>query len=65
MPSTKTLYRQVGLKEMALILQAEGEAFPPRLPEQPIFYPVLNRTDRQRVEYRGQGIGIRRFCHPV
>src|SRR5689334_1193902 len=36
------LYRPVGLKEMALIFDAECEAFPPRLAEQPIFYPVLN-----------------------
>lgn len=43
MPATKTLYRPVGLKEMALILEADSEAFPPRLPDQPIFYPVLNR----------------------
>lgn len=35
-------YRPVGLKELELIAQAEFKAFPPRLPEQPIFYPVLN-----------------------
>lgn len=36
------LYRPVGLKELYLIAQANYRAFPPRLPEQPIFYPVLN-----------------------
>jgi hypothetical protein len=36
------LWRPVGLEEMALIYQSEMRAFPPRLPEQPIFYPVLN-----------------------
>lgn len=36
------LYRPVGLKELELIAQSEFKAFPPRLPEQPIFYPVLN-----------------------
>jgi hypothetical protein len=36
------LYRPVGLKELELIAQANFEAFPPRLPEQPVFYPVLN-----------------------
>jgi hypothetical protein len=36
------LYRPVGLKELELIALAEFKAFPPRLPEQPIFYPVLN-----------------------
>ena len=36
------LYRPVGLKELELI-EAQGfRAFPPRLPYQPIFYPVLN-----------------------
>jgi hypothetical protein len=36
------LYRPVGLKELELIAQANFRAFPPRLPEQPYFYPVLN-----------------------
>jgi hypothetical protein len=36
------LYRPVGLKELELIAQARFKAFPPRLPEQPIFYLVLN-----------------------
>jgi len=36
------LYRPVGLKELELIAKADYQAFPPRLPEQPIFYPVLN-----------------------
>jgi hypothetical protein len=37
-----TLYRPVGLKELELIAEAGFRAFPPRLPIQPIFYPVLN-----------------------
>jgi hypothetical protein len=37
-----TLYRPVGPKELDLIKQSGYRAFPPRLPEQPIFYPVLN-----------------------
>lgn len=41
---TRTLYRPVGLRELELILDAEARAFPPRLPEQPIFYPVLNEA---------------------
>lgn len=36
------LYRPVGLAELKLIAEAEYRTFPPRLPEQPIFYPVLN-----------------------
>lgn len=39
---TITLYRPVGPEELALIEQSGWKAFPPRLPEQPIFYPVLN-----------------------
>jgi hypothetical protein len=37
-----TLYRPVGKAELALIAAADYLAFPPRLPEQPIFYPVLS-----------------------
>ncbi len=36
------LYRPVGHRELELIGQANFKAFPPRLPDQPIFYPVLN-----------------------
>ena len=41
---TVTLYRPVGPKELALIEAAGMRAFPPRLPEQPIFYPVLTEA---------------------
>lgn len=37
------LYRPVGLEELRLIFASGMTAFPPRLPEQPIFYPVTNR----------------------
>ena len=36
------LYRPVGEAEMRLIAESGYTAFPPRLPEQPIFYPVLD-----------------------
>jgi hypothetical protein len=36
------LYRPVGPKELQLIEASGYREFPPRLPEQPIFYPVLN-----------------------
>ena len=39
--ATKVLWRPVGPKELALIEDSCMTAFPPRLPEQPIFYPVL------------------------
>jgi hypothetical protein len=41
MPERRTLYRPVGLKEAELILESGSSGFPPRLPDQPIFYPVL------------------------
>ena len=41
--NTVTLYRPVGQAELNLIAASDYSAFPPRLPEQPIFYPVLNR----------------------
>ncbi|MCS3799670.1 ADP-ribosylation/crystallin J1 [Niastella sp. OAS944] len=36
------LYRPVGPQELVLIEQSGWKEFPPRLPEQPIFYPVMN-----------------------
>ena len=39
---TTALYRPVNDKELELIKEMEFEGFPPRLPEQPIFYPVMN-----------------------
>lgn len=36
------LFRPVGLRELELIRESEFRAFPPRLPDQPIFYPVLS-----------------------
>lgn len=40
--STVTLYRPVGTRELELIARSDWKAFPPRLPDQPIFYPVTN-----------------------
>lgn len=37
-----TLFRPVGLHELALIWDSRMHEFPPRLPHQPIFYPVTN-----------------------
>lgn len=41
-PPTVVLWRPVGPAELALIEASGWRAFPPRLPEQPIFYPVLS-----------------------
>lgn len=43
-PNTITPYRPAGEEELALIRESRNTAFPPRLPEQPIFHPVLNET---------------------
>jgi hypothetical protein len=40
--ATITLWRPVGPNELALIRELGMRAFPPRLPEQPIIYPVLS-----------------------
>ena len=42
MNDTLTLFRPVGPQELELIHISGYRAFPPRLPGQPIFYPVLN-----------------------
>jgi hypothetical protein len=41
---TVTLWRPVGPEELRLIEQSGWTRFPPRLPEQPIFYPVTTRA---------------------
>ena len=42
MDETTVLFRPVGAKELELIRETGFTAFPPRVPGQPIFYPVLN-----------------------
>lgn len=70
---TQTLYRPVGLYELRLIRDRHYKAFPPRLPEQPIFYPVLNfeyaeqiakmwNTQDQKSGYMG---AVTRFQLPI
>jgi len=46
---TTTLYRPVGSRELALISASGFSEFPPRLPEQPIFYPVLNEESARQI----------------
>src|SRR5438034_11296165 len=43
------LYRPVGPKELALIAASGYREFPPRLPGQPIFYPVLNEEYARQI----------------
>lgn len=40
--NTITLYRPTGPEELELVKQSGYLRWPPRLPEQPIFYPVTN-----------------------
>jgi hypothetical protein len=49
MDQTTVLFRPVGQKELDLIRESDFTAFPPRLPEQPIFYPVLNEEYARQI----------------
>lgn len=46
---TTTLYRPVGPSELELIAASGYREFPPRLPEQPIFYPVMNEDYARQI----------------
>jgi hypothetical protein len=41
-PSTVILYRPLGPEELELVKKSKFRAWPPRKPDQPIFYPVTN-----------------------
>lgn len=61
--STVTLFRPVGAAELALIAESDWRAFPPRLPEQPIFYPVMNADYAEQIardwnsKHEPEGVG--------
>lgn len=42
-------YRPTGAKELELVEQSGWRAWPPRLPDQPIFYPVLSFEDAEKI----------------
>ncbi|MCN0151933.1 hypothetical protein [Salinispora arenicola] len=42
MAETTILWRPTGPEELELVRASGWKAWPPRLPDQPIFYPVLN-----------------------
>jgi hypothetical protein len=46
---TVTLYRPVGQAELDLIAASDYRRFPPRLPRQPIFYPVINEEYARQI----------------
>lgn len=43
------LYRPVNQAELDLIVNSNWREFPARLPEQPIFYPVLNEEYAEQI----------------
>ncbi|MFC1399789.1 MULTISPECIES: hypothetical protein [Streptacidiphilus] len=47
--TTTTLWRPTGPEELALVEASGWCAWPPRLPEQPIFYPVMNEDYAIRI----------------
>jgi hypothetical protein len=49
MSEAQLLYRPVGEKELELIRASGCQAFPPRLPEQAFFYPVLNESYARQI----------------
>ncbi|MBN8616449.1 MAG: hypothetical protein J0L92_38045 [Deltaproteobacteria bacterium] len=64
--SVVVLYRPVGDVELGLVAASAWSAFPPRLPEQPIFYPVTNVTYAREIAERwnaseGRGVHVLRF----
>jgi hypothetical protein len=46
---TTTLYRPTGSNELDRVRQSGWREWPPRLPEQPIFYPVLNEAYARQI----------------
>lgn len=69
MDETTILYRPVGQEELDLIRATGYSGFPARLPEQPIFYPVLNREYAIQIardwnaKYSVSGVGyVTSFC---
>ncbi|WP_321828897.1 ADP-ribosylation/crystallin J1 [Thalassovita sp.] len=43
------LYRPTGYKELLLIKESGWSAWPPRLPDQPIFYPVTTQLYAEKI----------------
>jgi hypothetical protein len=49
MEETTILFRPVGPTELDLIQRSAWREFPPRLPDQPIFYPVATREYAEQI----------------
>jgi hypothetical protein len=46
---TVTLFRPTGPRELQLVKESGFKNWPPRLPEQPIFYPVTNEEYAKQI----------------
>ncbi|MDG9666544.1 hypothetical protein ONV78_02275 [Hahella sp. CR1] len=46
---TATLFRPTGPNELALVEESGFKRWPPRLSEQPIFYPVCNEDYARQI----------------
>lgn len=55
--ATTTLFRPVGQAELDLIAASGYRRFPPRLPDQPIFYPVCNEEYATQIASRWNTAG--------
>jgi len=63
---TVELWRPTGPEEMELVRASGFKRWPPRLPDQPIFYPVLNEDYATRIardwNVKASGVGyVTRF----
>jgi hypothetical protein len=64
--NTVTLYRPTGPEELELVKNSGYTKWPPRLPEQPIFYPVTNEAYARQIavewNIKASGVGyVTRF----
>lgn len=59
---TVVLYRPTGPQELELVRQSGFKRWPPRLPEQPIFYPVTNEAYARQIatewNVKNSGVGF-------
>jgi hypothetical protein len=59
--STVALWRPTGPEELALVEASDWTAWPPRRPDQPFFYPVLNEAYATKIardwNVRASGVG--------
>lgn len=60
--NTVMLYRPTGPDELKLVEQSGYKRWPPRLPEQPIFYPVTNEKYAREIavqwNIKSSGVGF-------